>query len=303
MEDRVDLGLFSQPAFTCLSMSRYTSKRKIGNGAFANVYKAQLADGDLVAVKEVKISGCDEADREAQKCFENEVIALDELDHPNVVAILHANVFPKKFIIELELLDSDLHGVLTSAKVDDETVDDMFRQLLCGVAFVHQAGFAHRDLKPSNILVSPDHKIKIADFGCAVKVPEEGIEYAEKVVTRWYRAPELLIQLRFYDETVDLWSLGCIYYEMKKNCVLFPGNCPPGQLLLILKLLGYPNHWTAFNERLSGRIAFEDFERQLPEWADMNMQVLKGLIEYVPEERLTASQALEILNQQESTSE
>ena len=130
---------------------------------------------------------------------------------------------------------------------------------------LHSAGIVHRDLKPSNLLINADCTLKVADFGLAVPLPHacaapadgvaddapttrthatpnggDALLMTDYVVTRWYRAPELLLGARQYGGGVDLWSVGCIAAEMVRRAPLLPGRSHQQQLLLILSLLGTP---------------------------------------------------------------
>lgn len=88
-------------------------------------------------------------------------------------------------------------------------------QVLRGLKFIHSANVLHRDMKPSNLLVNANCDLAICDFGLARGVElEYEDELTEYVVTRWYRAPELLCDSTHYGKTVDVWSVGCIFAEM-----------------------------------------------------------------------------------------
>lgn len=99
-------------------------------------------------------------------------------------------------------------------------------QLLRGVLFLHSANIMHRDLKPSNILVKTNCDLKICDFGLArgfAAAEERELHKTVYVVTRWYRAPEVMLNAALYTRSLDMWSIGCIFAEMILKRVLFPG--------------------------------------------------------------------------------
>eukprot|EP00668_Euglena_longa_P017225 GGOE01021589.1.p1 GENE.GGOE01021589.1~~GGOE01021589.1.p1 ORF type:complete len:448 (+),score=128.47 GGOE01021589.1:89-1432(+) len=155
----------------------------------------------------------------------------------------------------MELMQTDLENVIRSGQIDEENAPYFTYQLVLGLKYMHQCGIIHRDLKPSNLLVNDDCTLKIADFGSARDAVNPETEY---VVTRWYRAPELLMSLK-YNEKVDLFAVGCILGQMLRSIVLGPNPPPsadraspdptvlfPGrhyieQMKLILKLVGFPS--------------------------------------------------------------
>lgn len=111
-------------------------------------------------------------------------------------------------------------------------------QLLRGLKYIHSAGIIHRDLKPSNIAVNEDCELRILDFGLARPTESEMTGY---VATRWYRAPEIMLNWMHYNQTVDIWSCGCIMAELLTGRTLFPGSDHIHQLNLIMEILGTPN--------------------------------------------------------------
>ncbi|CAI5501180.1 unnamed protein product [Closterium sp. Naga37s-1] len=113
-------------------------------------------------------------------------------------------------------------------------------QLLRGLKYIHSASVLHRDLKPSNLLLSANCDLKICDFGLARSVQEAHF-LTEYVVTRWYRAPELLLNCQTYTAAIDVWSVGCIFMELLNREPLFPGKDYVEQLRLITKSLGSPD--------------------------------------------------------------
>lgn len=96
-------------------------------------------------------------------------------------------------------------------------------QIIKGISYLHSKNVIHRDIKGANILISSEGVVKLADFGLArVYYPNnKHVRYTNKVVTLWYRAPELLLGSNNYSDTVDVWSLGCVFAEMFLGDVLF----------------------------------------------------------------------------------
>eukprot|EP00966_Prymnesium_polylepis_P086177 1994698-Prymnesium_polylepis.1 len=102
------------------------------------------------------------------------------------------------------------------------------RQVLEGLAYIHDAGVIHRDLKPQNILVDAEGIAKLADFGLARMCPLRGTTLTPQLVTRWYRAPEILLGETRYAAPVDMWSFGCVLAECVNNQPLFAGDSEIG---------------------------------------------------------------------------
>lgn len=109
-------------------------------------------------------------------------------------------------------------------------------QLLRGLKYIHSANVLHRDLKPSNLLLNANCDLKICDFGLARTTSETDI-MTEYVVTRWYRAPELLLNCSEYTAAIDIWSVGCILMEILIREPLFPGKDYVQQLALITEVI------------------------------------------------------------------
>lgn len=108
-------------------------------------------------------------------------------------------------------------------------------QILRGLKYIHSANVLHRDLKPSNLLLNSNCDLKICDFGLA-RISSEADFMTEYVVTRWYRAPELLLSSSDYTAAIDVWSVGCIFMELMDRKPLFPGRDHVHQLRLLIEV-------------------------------------------------------------------
>lgn len=111
-------------------------------------------------------------------------------------------------------------------------------QILRGLKYIHSANVLHRDLKPSNLLLNANCDLKICDFGLARTTSETDF-MTEYVVTRWYRAPELLLNSSEYTAAIDVWSVGCIFMELMDRKPLFPGRDHVHQLRLLMEVRPY----------------------------------------------------------------
>ena len=192
-------------------------------------------------------------------------------------------------------MSTDLQKILYSkTKLSKEQLQYLLYQLLAGMNYVNSAGVLHRDLKPSNLLIDIQTcNLQICDFGLARgttghkdsiddngDIPEnqkkideaasgDDQEYTEYVVTRWYRAPEIMLGFHAYDQAIDMWSIGCIFGEMMLQQPVFPGSDYIHQLKLIVKMLGRPMEedlWFVTNKNAL------NFMLQLPDYKPQDLR-------------------------------
>ncbi|CAO2624454.1 Cyclin-dependent kinase 16, partial [Lemmus lemmus] len=117
-------------------------------------------------------------------------------------------------------------------------------QLLRGLAYCHKQKVLHRDLKPQNLLINERGELKLADFGLARAKSIPTKTYSNEVVTLWYRPPDILLGSTDYSTQIDMWGVGCIFYEMATGRPLFPGSTVEEQLHFIFRILGTPTEET-----------------------------------------------------------
>ena len=138
-------------------------------------------------------------------------------------------------------METDLHRIIYSRQaLTIDHVQYFVYQILRGLKYIHSANVIHRDLKPSNLLVNANCDLKICDFGLARGMEIEQAPLTEYVVTRWYRAPEIMLACHEYTKAIDVWSIGCIFAELLARQALFPGDDYLAQLRLICEKLGRP---------------------------------------------------------------
>jgi serine/threonine protein kinase len=145
----------------------------------------------------------------------------------------------------LDYIDYDLSGLLEHPGIilTEDHIKSYTKQILEGVFFMHKNNILHRDIKSANLLVTRDNQIKIADWGLArfYNAYEKSHKYTNPVVTLWYRAPELLLGLKEYGFGIDIWSVGCVFAEMKCKACIMKGQDESEQLSLIYQIFGSPN--------------------------------------------------------------
>lgn len=221
----------------------YTIQKFIGCGSFGVVCSALDALGQPCAIK--KISNVFRNDTTAKRTL-RELKLLLHFDHENVIGIhdLMCNSSDcSDLYVVTALMDTDLHKVIRSPQpLSDQHVQYFLYQLLRGMKYIHSCNVLHRDLKPSNLLVNENCDLKITDFGLSRGVnPSDSVDFlTEYVVTRWYRAPEIVLSSDTYTKAVDVWSCGCIFAELLGRKPLFPGSDHVQQLNCILAVLGTP---------------------------------------------------------------
>uniref|UniRef100_A0A673NB69 mitogen-activated protein kinase n=1 Tax=Sinocyclocheilus rhinocerous TaxID=307959 RepID=A0A673NB69_9TELE len=204
---------------------RYQNLSPVGSGAYGTVCSAyDEKTGLKVAVK--KLSRPFQSIIHAKRTY-RELRLLKHMKHENVIGLL--DVFTPATSLEefndvylvTHLMGADLNNIVKCQKLTDDHVQFLIYQILRGLKYIHSADIIHRDLKPSNLAVNEDCELKILDFGLARHTDDEMTGY---VATRWYRAPEIMLNWMHYNMTVDIWSVGCIMAELLTGRTLFPGT-------------------------------------------------------------------------------
>ncbi|XP_028087485.1 probable serine/threonine-protein kinase At1g54610 isoform X3 [Camellia sinensis] len=173
-------------------------------------------------------------------------------------------------------------------------------QLLSGLEHCHNNGILHRDIKGSNLLINNEGILKIADFGLASFYdPEHKQPMTTRVVTLWYRPPELLLGATYYGVGVDLWSAGCILGELLAGKPIMPGRTEVEQLHKIFKLCGSPSEEYWKKSRLPNATLFkpqQPYKRCISEalknFPPSSLPLIETLLAIEPDERGSATAAL-----------
>nr|GMD63425.1 mitogen-activated protein kinase 7 [Ipomoea batatas] len=287
--------------------TKYVPMKAIGRGAYGVVCSAVNREtGERVAIK--KINDVFGNRMDALRCL-RELQLLRHIRHENVIALRdvmmpsNRSSFTDLYLV-YELMDTDLHHIIKSSQplTNDHCKYFLF-QVLRGLEYLHSANVLHRDLKPGNILVNANCDLKICDFGLArtTSGDNNGQMMTEYVVTRWYRAPELLLCCDNYGTSIDVWSVGCIFAEILGRKPLFPGTDCLTQLKLIITLLGtQPEAHLQFIDnpkakRFIRSLPFSrgpHFSSLFPEADPLALDLLQKMLVFDPSKRITVSQAL-----------
>ncbi|KAK0600874.1 hypothetical protein LWI29_019066 [Acer saccharum] len=217
---------------------------KIGQGTYSNVYRARdLDQKKIVALKKVRF---DNLEPESVRFMAREIHILRRLDHINVIKLegLVTSRMSCSLYLVFEYMEHDLAGLAShpGLKFTESQVKCYMQQLLDGLDHCHSRGVLHRDIKGSNLLIDNNGILKIADFGLASFYDPHQIQpLTSRVVTLWYRPPELLLGATYYGTAVDLWSTGCILAELYAGKPIMPGRTEVEQLHKIFKLCGSPS--------------------------------------------------------------
>jgi NIMA (never in mitosis gene a)-related kinase len=193
-------------------MEKYQIKEVIGHGAFGFVQKAiRVIDGQVVSIKMIEITQGNE------NLTKQEVTALMQLDHPNVVKHFENFNHHKYFCIVMEFCEGKtLREFIDEQKnpLEESYILNLFFQMVNVLKYCHDQNVMHRDLKPENIILTPNDQIKLIDFGVARIFDQDANLASTYAGTPFYMSPELLTQGKKYSFASDNWSLGIIVYEL-----------------------------------------------------------------------------------------
>ncbi|KAJ0989885.1 hypothetical protein J5N97_008241 [Dioscorea zingiberensis] len=307
-------------------LQQYDLLGKIGEGTYGLVFLARTKlHKACIAIKKFKQSK--DGDGVSPTAI-REIMLLREITHENVVKLVnvHINHADMSLYLAFDYAEHDLYEIIRHHReklnhpINQYTVKSLLWQLLNGLNYLHSNWIIHRDLKPSNILVMGEGEehgvVKIADFGLAriYQAPLKPLFENGVVVTIWYRAPELLLGAKHYTSAVDMWAVGCIFAELLTLKPLFQGvevKAMPNpfqldQLDKIFKVLGHPTpekwptlvnlpYWQNDQQHIQGHKydnaglhSYVHLPQKNPAY-----DLLSKMLEYDPQKRITAAQALE----------
>ncbi|XP_049595517.1 MAPK/MAK/MRK overlapping kinase isoform X2 [Syngnathus scovelli] len=282
----------------------YKIIKKIGEGSFSVVVKTQsLKDGKMYACKTMKqaINSVEQANNL------REVQAMRRLSpHPNIIH-LHELIFDKEIgtvSLICELMEMNIYEFIKARQMppSEHTVKHYMYQLCKALDHMHSCGIFHRDVKPENILIK-QNVLKLGDFGSCRSIHSKP-PHTEYISTRWYRAPECLLTDGYYSLKMDIWSAGCVFYEIMSLNPLFPGANELDQIAKIHDVLGTPEQCVLrkFKHHTASRSRAMNFNfptkkgsglsRLLPGCAAPAVSLLYHMLAYDADERITAAMVL-----------
>nr|XP_018260721.1 CMGC/CDK/CRK7 protein kinase [Kwoniella dejecticola CBS 10117]OBR82879.1 CMGC/CDK/CRK7 protein kinase [Kwoniella dejecticola CBS 10117] len=283
----------------------YTLLSHVGEGTYGKVYKALNTDtGNLVALKKIRLEG--EKDGFPVTAM-REIKLLQDLKHVNVVRLLEIMVSKGNVHMVFEYMEHDLTGLLShpTLKFSPGNIKSLSYQMLDGLSYLHRKNILHRDLKGSNILLNSKGELKLADFGLArlysAKANHRKDDYTNRVITLWYRSPELLMGETRYKSEVDMWSAGCIILEIFLTKPIFQGTDEINQLEVIYNIMGTPkeSEWPGVKdlpwyELVKPKETIESkFIASFEKWlSPAALELVQGLLRFDPSQRLSAVQAM-----------
>ncbi|ORY26664.1 kinase-like domain-containing protein [Naematelia encephala] len=293
----------AHPAKASRGGNTYDLLTCVGEGTYGKVYKAKKNDtGLIVALKRIRMEG--EKDGFPVTAM-REIKLLQNLRHENVIRLHEMMVSKGSVYMVFEYMEHDLTGLLSLQGINftPANLKSLNYQMLSGLAYLHDKSILHRDMKGSNILLNARGELKLGDFGLArVYSKFKRDDYTNRVITLWYRSPELLLGETVYGPTVDTFSAGCIMLELFTTKPVFQGNDEIHQLEVIYSILGTPSEedWPdvkdlPWYELVKPKESLPSKFREIfSKWlSPAGLDLAQGLLAFDPARRLLADQAMQ----------
>ncbi|NXQ35416.1 STK36 kinase, partial [Alaudala cheleensis] len=193
-------------------MENYHVLEMIGEGSFGRVYKGRRKhSAQVVALKFIPKVGRSEKE---VKNLQLEIEIVRDLHHPNIIQMLDSFETAKEVVVVTDYAEGELFQILEDdGSLPEDQVQTIAAQLISALYYLHSHRILHRDMKPQNILLGKDGVVKLCDFGFARAMSIHTMVLTSIKGTPLYMSPEL-VEERPYDHTADLWSVGCILYEL-----------------------------------------------------------------------------------------
>lgn len=292
--------------FNVRNSDLYRRVQQVGEGTYGKVYKAKHeVTKEYVAIKKLRL----ETEREGFPITAmREIKLLQSFDHVNIVGLLEMMVERNQITMIFDYLNHDLTGLLTllELQLTEGHKKMIFKQLMDGLNYLHERRVIHRDIKGSNILLDSEGVLKIADFGLArnMKTLKDGTspDYTNRVITIWYRPPELLMGATNYGREVDIWGVGCLLIELYTRTAIFQGVEEISQLFKIYDIMGTPTEeswpyienlpwFEMLKPKINRRSRFEQDYKKL--MTEDSFDLASKMLTLHPGSRITAKESLE----------
>jgi CTD kinase subunit alpha len=279
----------------------YEQLDQVGEGTYGKVYKGRCREkGEFVALKRIRM----ECEKEGFPITSmREIKLLQQLSHVNILCYNEIVTSKSEMYMVFDYMDYDLTGILAhpTLSYSPEHIKCLMYQIINGLQYLHGMGILHRDIKGSNILLNKRGILKLGDFGLARLHALNHCDYTNRVITLWYRPPELLLGSTSYGPEVDIWGVGCIMMELffKKPC--FRGVDEISQLDSIYRILGTPNtqNWPGIVELpwyhliTPTNILNSEFRNTFgSSLSTETLNLLEKMFSYNPDNRISAADAL-----------
>ncbi|XP_059641472.1 cyclin-dependent kinase C-1-like isoform X2 [Cornus florida] len=312
------LNLEESPVWGSRSVDNFEKLEQIGEGTYGQVYMArEIKTGEIVALKKIRMDN----EKEGFPITAiREIKILKKLQHENVIKLKEivtssgsegdeqgkpdGNKYKGSIYMVFEYMDHDLTGLADrpGLRFTVAQIKCYMRQLLTGLHYCHVNQVLHRDIKGSNLLIDNKGILKLADFGLARSFSNDhNGNLTNRVITLWYRPPELLLGATKYGPAVDMWSVGCIFAELLYGKPILPGKNEPEQLNKIFELCGAPDeiNWPGVSKipwynkfkptrpmKRRVREVFRGFDRHA-------LELLERMLSLDPSQRMSAKDALD----------
>ncbi|XP_073044626.1 cyclin-dependent kinase C-1-like isoform X2 [Primulina eburnea] len=312
------LNVEDSPSWGSRSVECFEKLEQIGEGTYGQVYMAREKDtGEIVALKKIRMDN----EKEGFPITAiREIKILKKLEHDNVIKLKEIvtspgregvgqgnpddNKYKGSIYMVFEYMDHDLTGLADrpGLRFSIEQIKCYMKQLLTGLHYCHVNQVLHRDIKGSNLLIDNEGNLKLADFGLARSFSNDhNANLTNRVITLWYRPPELLLGATKYGPSVDMWSVGCIFAELLYGKPILPGKNEPEQLNKIFELCGTPDevNWPGVSKipwynkfkparqmKRRTRELFRHFDRHA-------LELLENMLVLDPAKRISAKDALD----------